>query len=68
MQVQRQKLVGQGHSLLTVALHGQRLDAIWFGHTEPLPSQVELAYRLELDTWQGSERLRLRVEHAAPVQ
>jgi len=68
VQVQRQKLVGKGHSLLTVELHGQRLDAIWFGHTEPLPSQVELAYRLELDTWQGSERLRLRVEHAAPVQ
>ena len=66
--VLRQKLVGQGHTLLSVTLHNQRLDAIWFGHTDPLPARVQLAYRLELDTWQGNERLRLHVEHASALQ
>ncbi|MGH8832284.1 MAG: hypothetical protein ACREXV_14510 [Polaromonas sp.] len=37
---------------------------IWFGHTEPLPPRVKLAFRLDADEWQGVKRVRFLVEGA----
>ena len=39
-------------------------DAIWFGQTEPVAQQVQLAYRLSLDEWQGQQRVQMVVEAA----
>ena len=39
-------------------------DAIWFGHTDPLPERVRLAYRLSLDEFQGQQRVQMVVEAA----
>ena len=68
VQVVHQRLVGERHLKLRVKQgegQGQVLrDAIWFGHSEPLPEQVTLAYRLSLDEYQGQQRVQMVVEAA----
>jgi single-stranded-DNA-specific exonuclease len=43
---------------------GQPVDDIWFGHTEPLPPRVTLAFRLDADEWNGVRRVRFLIEAA----
>jgi single-stranded-DNA-specific exonuclease len=59
-----QRLVGEKHLKLRLKKGGQAFDAIWFGHTDPLPERVTLAYRLALDEWQGQQRVQVVVEAA----
>ena len=59
-----QRLVGDKHLALKLKHQGQPVDGIWFGHTEPLPSRVLLAFRLDADEWQGVRRVRFLVEGA----
>jgi len=59
-----QRLVGEKHLQLKIRHHGQPVDGIWFGRTEPLPQRVKLAYRLDADEWQGVRRVRFLVEGA----
>jgi single-stranded-DNA-specific exonuclease len=59
--VLRQRLVGEKHLKLSVRLHGQVRDAIWFGQIEPVGERVRMAYRLALDTWQGQMRVQMLV-------
>ena len=63
VEVISQRIVGEKHLSLKLKLHGQAIDGIWFGHTEPLPAYAELAYRLVLDSWQGQRKLKLHVEN-----
>ncbi len=58
-----QRLVKDAHLKLTLELEGRRFDAIWFRHTETLPTRVRLAYRPALDEYQGERRVCLHVEH-----
>jgi single-stranded-DNA-specific exonuclease len=62
--VLQQRLVGEKHLKLRVRHAGALRDAIWFGHAEPLPARVQLAYRLNLDEFQGQQRLQMVVEAA----
>ncbi|MGE8319730.1 MAG: single-stranded-DNA-specific exonuclease RecJ [Comamonas sp.] len=66
MEVVSQRLVGQGDKHLSLKLrhHGELVDAIWFGHTEPLPARVLLAYRLDINEWQGQRKVQFLVEGA----
>ncbi len=64
VEVVSQRLVGEKHLALKLRHQGQPVDAIWFGHTEPLPARVTLAFRLDADEWQGVKRLRFLVEAA----
>jgi single-stranded-DNA-specific exonuclease len=64
VEVVSQKLVGEKHLSLKLRHQGQPVDGIWFGHTEPLPSRVRLAFRLDADEWQGTRRVRFLVEGA----
>jgi single-stranded-DNA-specific exonuclease len=59
-----QRLVGEKHLALKLRHQGQAVDGIWFGHTEPLPARVKLAFRLDADEWQGVRRVRFLVEGA----
>ena len=63
--VLQQRLVGEKHLKLRVRHAGQLRDAIWFGHADPLPARVRLAYRLNVDEFQGQQRLQMVVEAAA---
>ena len=64
LEIVSQRLVGQKHLQLKVRHGGDVVDGIWFGHAEPLPSRVKLAFRLDADEWQGQRRVRFLVEGA----
>lgn len=64
VQVVQQRLVAEKHLKLRVKLAGRERDAIWFGHDAPLPDTVRLAYRLNLDEWNGQQRVQMVVEAA----
>ncbi|HEY0200832.1 MAG TPA: single-stranded-DNA-specific exonuclease RecJ, partial [Burkholderiaceae bacterium] len=64
VEVLSQRLVGEKHLALKLRHQGQPVDGIWFGHTEPLPARVKLAFRLDADEWQGQRRVRFLVEGA----
>ena len=59
-----QRLVGERHMQIKLKHAGETFDGIWFGRDEPLPARVRLAYRLDVDEWQGRKRLRFLVEGA----
>jgi single-stranded-DNA-specific exonuclease len=62
VQVLQQRLVGEKHLKLRLKHGNTQRDAIWFGHAEPLPEHVRLAYRLSLDEWNGQARVQMVVE------
>jgi single-stranded-DNA-specific exonuclease len=64
VEVISQRLVGEKHLALKLKHQGQPVDGIWFGHTDPLPARVLLAFRLDADEWQGLRRVRFLVEGA----
>ena len=64
VQVVQQRLVGEKHLKLRIKHAGQLRDAIWFGRTEPVAEQTKLAYRVQLDEWNGQQRLQMVVEAA----
>jgi single-stranded-DNA-specific exonuclease len=64
VEVVSQRLVGEKHLSLKLKHQGQPVDGIWFGHTDPLPGRVKLAFRLDADEWQGVRRVRFLVEGA----
>jgi len=64
VEVVSQRLVGEKHLALKLKHQGDAVDGIWFGHTEPLPKRVKLAFRLDADEWQGVRRVRFLVEGA----
>lgn len=66
--VSRQSIVGERHlKVLLLGSGGQRLEAIAFGRTEPLPSRALLAYRLARDEYRGVASARLVIEAAEPA-
>ena len=62
VEVLGQRIVGEKHLSLKLKLHGQEVDGIWFGRTDSLPPRALLAYRLDINTWQGREKLQLQIE------
>jgi single-stranded-DNA-specific exonuclease len=65
VEILQQRLVGEKHLKLRVrhgGPGGMIRDAIWFGHADPLPTRVRLAYRLSLDEFQGQKRIQMVVE------
>ncbi|WP_077001530.1 single-stranded-DNA-specific exonuclease RecJ [Variovorax sp. KK3] len=64
VEVVSQRLVGEKHLSLKLKHQGKPVDGIWFGHTEPLPPRVLIAFRLDADEWQGVRRVRFLVEGA----
>ena len=64
LEVVSQRLVGEKHLALKLKHQGQPVDGIWFGHTEPLPTRVKLAFRLDADAWNGVRRVRFLIEAA----
>ena len=62
VQIVSQRIVGDKHLKLRVRQGGLLRDAIWFSHTDPVPEQGQLAYRLKLDEYQGQQRVQMIVE------
>ncbi len=66
VEVISQRLVGEGKNHLSLKLmhQGHPIDAIWFGHTDPLPARVLLAFRLDVNEWKNERRVQFLVEGA----
>ena len=64
VEVVSQRLVGEKHLAVKLKHQGSPVDGIWFGHTEPLPARVTLAFRLDADEWNGVRRVRFLIEGA----
>jgi single-stranded-DNA-specific exonuclease len=64
VEVLGQRLVGERHLKLNLKVGGQARDGIWFGRTEALPARAHLAFRLNLDEFQGRQRVQLVIEDA----
>ncbi|MCF8168652.1 MAG: single-stranded-DNA-specific exonuclease RecJ [Rhodoferax sp.] len=62
IEVISQRLVGEKHLSLKLRHRGDAVDGIWFNHVEPLPAKVHMAFRLDVDTWNGTRRVRFLVE------
>jgi len=58
-----QRVLKERHLKLQLEKNGQRFDAIWFGHTDSLPSQINVAFRLDANEYNGVTRVQLLVEH-----
>ena len=61
-----QRIVGTQHLKLRLSREGLQTDAIWFGRSEPLPPDVDLLYRPQINRWQG--RLSLEIQIVDLVQ
>ena len=59
-----QRVLKDAHLKLCLDLGGTRFDAIFFRHNTPLPSQVRLAYRPEINEFQGRRTVQLVIEAA----
>ena len=64
VEIVAQRLVGEKHLKLTVRHGGTLREAIWFGHIDPLPPRVTLAFRLCVDAYNGRQRVQMVVEAA----
>lgn len=62
--IRQQRLLKNKHLKLNLERMGQNYDAIWFNHDQLLPEQVDVAYRLDQNEWNGAVNLQLIVEHA----
>lgn len=64
--VESQRVVGEKHTKLSLSRNGRRFDAIFFFHDQPVPEHALIAYRLDHNVWNGTERVQLIIEHIAP--
>ena len=62
VEIVSQRIVGERHLKLRVRFGGLLRDAIWFGRTDPVPERGLMAYRLQLDEFQGQQRVQMLVE------
>ena len=72
-QVSERRVVGDQHLRWQLThREGGRFEAIHFNPPAellqgPVPTQLQAAYRLDVNHWQGRDRLQLCVEYAEPV-
>src|SRR5690625_2759906 len=62
-----QRVLKDKHLKLNLARAGKQFEAIWFNQPQPLGAQVELAYRLDENHWNGRSSLQLIVEHGFEI-
>ncbi|MCX5592557.1 single-stranded-DNA-specific exonuclease RecJ [Alcaligenes endophyticus] len=62
--IRQQRLLKNKHLKLSLERQGMHYEAIWFNHNVLLPEQVEVAYRLDQNEWNGQVSIQLIVEHA----
>lgn len=62
-EVAAQRVVGERHLKLRLRRGAQLLDAMLFGHGEPLPDTIVATYRLSANHYNGNISLQLILEH-----
>jgi single-stranded-DNA-specific exonuclease len=62
-EVAAQRVVGERHLKLRLHRGKQQLDAMLFGHADPLPETIAATYRLSANHYNGAVTLQLLLEH-----
>ncbi|QDX80339.1 single-stranded-DNA-specific exonuclease RecJ [Denitratisoma sp. DHT3] len=66
-EVESQRLLKERHLKLTLRKGASRLDAIWFNACATTASQIEAAFRLDINEFGGRQSVQLIVEHCTPL-
>ena len=66
--VQNQRVVGEKHLKLRLETQGKLIEAILFGHNEPLPGQIHAVYSLEVNEYNGTQSLQLVIRHWRDIE
>lgn len=62
--VLEQRLLKDAHLKLKLDIAGKAIDAIWFGHTQTLPTRVTVAYRLNINEFREQRSVQALIEWA----
>lgn len=62
-EIDEQRVVGGKHRRLKLRMAGYRFEAMAFGQEQPMPARVRLAYRLDINEYNGTQSLQLLVEY-----
>jgi single-stranded-DNA-specific exonuclease len=63
-EVLNQRVVGEKHLKLRLATdEGNEIEAILFGHNEPLPEYIHAVYSLSINEYNGNQSLQLIIRH-----
>ena len=63
-EVLNQRVVGEKHLKLRLATdEGNEIEAILFGHNEPLPEYIHAVYSLSINEYNGNQTLQLIIKH-----
>ncbi|MCR4299173.1 MAG: DHHA1 domain-containing protein, partial [Gallionella sp.] len=66
--VQNQRVAGEKHLKLRLSAQGKLIEAILFGHNEPLPDQIHAVYSLNVNEYNGTQSLQLIIRHWRDVK
>jgi single-stranded-DNA-specific exonuclease len=61
--VQNQRVVGEKHLKLRLGSRNKLMEAILFGHNEPLPEKIHAVYSLSVNEYNGNQSVQLIVRH-----
>ncbi|MGJ8620899.1 MAG: single-stranded-DNA-specific exonuclease RecJ [Methylophilaceae bacterium] len=61
--VVNQRIVGTKHLKLLLEKQGKRFDAIYFGQTNLLSSEIEAVYQLQMNDYNGVQSVQLQLLH-----
>ncbi len=62
-QVINQKIMGEKHLRLTLALDGKEFEAVLFNCVEKLPESIRVIYSVGINRFRGEEKLQLMVQY-----
>jgi single-stranded-DNA-specific exonuclease len=62
--VPQQRLLKNKHLKLSLERNGEYFDAIWFNRDTLLPENIEAAYRLDQNEWNGNVSVQFIIEYA----
>lgn len=62
--VLHQRILKDKHLKLRVERDGLVFDAIWFNHAELVSDSIEMAYRLDVNHWNGKSSVQFMVDYA----
>jgi single-stranded-DNA-specific exonuclease len=62
-EVAAQRIVGEKHSKLALVREGRRFVGMLFNRADPLPSNIQAVYRLDVNEWQGESSLQLVLDY-----
>ncbi|MFZ9150201.1 MAG: single-stranded-DNA-specific exonuclease RecJ, partial [Burkholderiales bacterium] len=66
-EVASQRVVGERHLKIRLRRGKALIDAMLFGHADPLPGAIEATYRLTANHFNGATTLQLILDHWLPA-